>query len=236
MLIRLERSAGATEAALSATRRFASDVGHEIRTPLTSIRANVDALRRNPGMTEAERQVILEDIAAEQDELVALLDALQALARGDAAAAVPRERLDLAEVVDAAVAKARRRHPDATVELDAPGGGISLVGWADGLRLLADNLLENAVRHGGRRVRAILRRTSGDAVLGVEDDGPGVPPQERDQIFERFSRGSGAAASGSGLGLALVAQQAALHGGNVEVGDSPLGGAAFTVRLPLRGS
>jgi two-component system, OmpR family, sensor histidine kinase PrrB len=235
MLGRLEQSAGETERALEATRRFAADVGHELRTPLTSIRANLDAVRRNPSMPEAERRVVLEEVAREHRELVAVLDALQALARGDAATALPQERLDLGEVVDAAVEAARRRHPEARIELLGADEQQPLTGWPDGLRLLVDNLIENAVRHGGSHVRVGLGPdgAAGSVVLSVEDDGPGVPDTDRKRIFERFTRGSVTTAPGSGLGLALVAQQAALHGGEVRVGDSPAGGARFAVRLPV---
>jgi two-component system sensor histidine kinase PrrB len=236
MLTRLERSTAETESALQATRRFAADVGHELRTPLTSIRANLDALRRNPSMAEPERRAILEDVAAEQRELITLLDALQALARGDAGTALPREQIDFAEVVDAAIEPARRRHPEARIELRSPEERQTVNGWPDGLRLLVDNLLENAVRHGGSTVRVTLRRLDGESLLlSVEDDGPGVPSVEREHIFERFQRGSRAIGPGSGLGLALVAQQASLHGGGVVVGNSPLGGASFEVHLPLAG-
>jgi two-component system, OmpR family, sensor histidine kinase PrrB len=237
MLGRLEVSAGETEHALEATRRFAADVGHELRTPLTSIRANLDAISRNPSMPEAERKAALDDVAREHRELVAVLDALQALARGDAGTALPRERLDLGEVVDAAVEAARRRHPEARIELVAAEEPQPLTGWPDGLRLLVDNLIENAVRHGGSQVRVGLGANSSDGsagvVLSVEDDGPGIPDADRERIFDRFARGSAATAPGSGLGLALVAQQAALHGGGVEVANSPAGGARFVVRLPV---
>jgi two-component system sensor histidine kinase PrrB len=238
MLTRLERSAAETEEAFQATRRFAADVGHELRTPLTSIRANLDAIRRNPSMPDADQRVILDEVTREQHELVELLDALQALARGDAGASLPREQLDFAEIVDAAVGAASRRHPTATIELTASDEREDIEGWPDGLRLLADNLIENAVRHGGSRVEVDLRRDSagGDLVLSVSDDGPGVPEAERERVFERFARGSQAIAPGTGLGLALVAQQASLHGGSVHVGSSPAGGACFTVRLSARGS
>ena len=233
MLARLESSSSETERALEATRRFAGDVGHEVRTPLTSMRANLDAVRRNPSMSEAERRAALDDVAREQEDLVAVLDALQALARGDSAAALPREPVDMAEVIDSAVEAARRRHPGAHVELTAAEGEHMITGWPDGLRLLIDNLIENAIRHGGARVTVGLERDHDTLLLNVADDGPGVPAAERERIFERFTRGAQAGASpGSGLGLALVAQQAQLQGGDVIVGDSPAGGALFTVRLP----
>ena len=234
MLGRLERSSSETERALSATRRFAADVGHELRTPLTSIRANFDALRRNPDMPETQRRRLLDETAAEQVRLVSLLDSLQALARGDAAEALPRERLDLGDTVDAAVTAARARHPDATIELHAPDGQLAVDGWPDGLRLLADNLIENAVRHGGSRVAVTISESRpGTLVLTVEDDGPGIPPADRERIFDPFVRGDSTSAHGSGLGLALVAQQAAIHGGTVDVGESTLGGAAFRVVIPV---
>ena len=108
-----------------------------------------------------------------------------------------------------------------------------ITGWPDGLRLLIDNLIENAIRHGGERVIVGLERDHGTLLLTVADDGPGVPAHEREHIFERFTRGAQAGNSpGSGLGLALVAQQAQMQGGDVTVGDSAAGGALFTVRLP----
>ena len=147
-----------------------------------------------------------------------------------------REQIDFAEVVDAAVEPARRRHPEARIELRSPEERQTVNGWPDGLRLLVDNLLENAIRHGGSTVRVTLRRLDGECLLlSVEDDGPGIPSVDREHIFERFQRGSGAVGPGSVLGLALVAQQASLHDGSVELGDSPLGGASFEVRLPLAG-
>ena len=100
------------------------------------------------------------------------------------------------------------------------------------MRLLIDNLVENAVRHGGDQVVVRLVHDDHTLVLTVDDDGPGVPEPERERIFDRFSRGAGAKSPGSGLGLALVAQQAQLHDGRVEVGDSEQGGARFSVRLP----
>jgi two-component system sensor histidine kinase PrrB len=236
MLGRLQRAVGETERALSATRQFAADAGHELRTPLTSIRANVDALARNPGMEPRERQAALGEVADELARLVALLDSLQALARGDAGAALPRAEVDLVDLLDAAVTSARRRHPGVTMRLRAPEGPAELEGWPDGLRLLADNLLENAARHGrpGGEVDVSLAADDGGWRLAVDDDGPGVPAGERQRIFERFARGAAAGPDGFGLGLALVAQQATLHGGDVAVGEGELGGARFTVRLPRR--
>jgi two-component system sensor histidine kinase PrrB len=105
--------------------------------------------------------------------------------------------------------------------------------WPDGVRALVDNLLENAARHGRADgvVNVGLGRENGALVLTVDDDGPGVPAGERGAVFERFVRGAGTRVDGSGLGLALVRQQAVLHGGEVTLEDAPLGGARFRVRM-----
>jgi two-component system sensor histidine kinase PrrB len=101
------------------------------------------------------------------------------------------------------------------------------------LRALIDNVLENAARHGrtGGMVETMLSRRDGAVSLTVDDDGPGVPPDQRERIFERFARGPDSRTDGSGLGLALVRQQARLHGGEVSVSSGPLGGARFEVSL-----
>jgi signal transduction histidine kinase len=234
MMQRLQTSSTVTDRALQSTRRFAADAGHELRTPLTGLRANLDTLERNPELPAAERRALVRDTIAEQERILHLLEGLQALTRGDAAEQLPREAVDLDEVLDAAVYGARRRHPGVRYELDVPAGDLGLSGWDGGLRLLADNLLDNAALHGRTdgRVRVVLARDGGELVLTVEDDGPGVPALERERLLEPFARGRGATAPGTGLGLAIVAQQVALHGGTLRLGDSPLGGLGVEARLP----
>jgi two-component system sensor histidine kinase PrrB len=230
MLARLQASS-------AATRRFAADAGHELRTPLTGLRANLDALERNPDLPAAQRAALLRETLAEQERIVHLLEGLQALARGEAAESLPREDVELADLVDAAVYAARRRHPAVEFELDDRIDDATLRGWANGIRLLVDNLLDNAALHGrpGGRVRVGLERDDGELVVRVEDDGPGIPADERERVLEPFARGNGAAAPGTGLGLAIVAQQVALHDGDLRVGKSEaLGGLAIEGRFPHR--
>ena len=233
MLARLARSSADRERALAATRRFAADVGHELRTPLTSVQANLSTLRRHPELPERRRGELLEDALGEQRRLVALLDGLQALARGDAAP-LAHARVDLAELLDETIEALRARHPRTTWVVAAPDDAVEVDGWAPGLRLVLDNLAENAARHGrpGGAVRITLERAGAEVVLSVEDDGPGIALAERPRVFEPFARVAGTTAPGSGLGLALVAQQARHHAAQVTIDDAPaLGGARVRVRF-----
>jgi two-component system sensor histidine kinase PrrB len=236
MLARLGRSADDRERALAATRRFAADAGHELRTPLTSVSTTLSTLARHPELSAERRLGMVSDALAEQRRLVELLDGLQALARGDAA---PLEHtdVDLADVADAAATAAAQRHPDVQVSAELPDAPVVIKGWEPGLRLLADNLIENAARHGrrdGRVVVTLVPRTTNaraGAVLHVDDDGAGITEADRRRIFAPFARIEGGDGHGSGLGLALVEQQARHHGASIEVGDSPLGGARFTIEF-----
>jgi two-component system sensor histidine kinase PrrB len=240
MLARLGRSAADRTRALAATRRFAADAGHELRTPLTSVQATLSTLERHLDLPPERRAEMLGDALAEQRRLVELLDGLQALARGDAG---PLEftEVDLAEVVDAAAAAAVERHPGIDLSAELPDTPVAVEGWEPGLRLLADNLVENAVRHG--RPHGHIRVTldappdgedGGGAVLTVDDDGPGIADADRERIFAPFARLESTNGEGSGLGLALVQQQVRHHGARIDVGESPLGGARFSVRFAER--
>lgn len=239
MLERLDAAGRQREEALAAARRFAADAGHELRTPLTSMQADLDALLRNPHADAATQRAVLHAVSAEQRRLAATLDTLQALARADAGLGGDVEDTDLAEVVDAAVDAARTRAGPATVLAEMPDEPVVVRGSAAALRAVVDNLIANALVHGRPAGRVVVRVTATpDGVrLTTDDDGPGVPPEDRSRIFDRFARGAAAAGRpGSGLGLALVAQLVRLHGGRVAVSDSPLGGARFVVQLPPAGS
>jgi len=173
-------------------------------------------------------------MTAEQDRIVHLLEGLQALARGDATESLPREDVELADLVDSALYAARRRHPGMEFELSDEIEEATVHGWGGGLRLLVDNLLDNAALHGraGGHVRVGLRREDGALDLRVEDDGPGILAEDRERLLEPFTRGAATTAPGTGLGLAIVAQQVVLHEGELRLEESPLGGLGVHVRLP----
>lgn len=233
MLERLGRSADERHRALEATRRFAADVGHELRTPLTSVQAALSTIARHPDVDPETRALVVDDALAEQRRLVALLDGLQALARGDATPA-EHATVDLAATVADSVQAAVLRHPDVDVSSRLPSGPVPVRGWEPGLRMLVDNLVENGARHGrpDGRVRVTVDALPDGVRLEVEDDGPGIAVADRERLFEPFVRAAGTDRPGSGLGLALVAQQARHHGAVVAIDVAELGGARVSVRFP----
>jgi two-component system sensor histidine kinase PrrB len=174
------------------------------------------------------------ELAAAQERMSTTLSALAQLASGELAGQrdAPVEVTDL--VAQAVAAAARTAPAGVTLHARLPAADVTVTGSAAGLRLALDNLLVNAVRHsGGTRVEASVAVVGDRVLLTVDDDGAGVPPDEREELFARFRRGRSARGAGSGLGLALVAQQAALHGGRAWLAGSPLGGTRAVLELPL---
>jgi signal transduction histidine kinase len=232
MLARLGGASAAREQALEAARRFAADAGHELRTPLQSVRANLEIARRDK-LAAADLATALDSAAAQSDRMNRLVDGLQGLARGEAGLGGAATDVDLGEVAEGAVLEARTRHPGPVVDLVAPPTGPMVSGDSDGLWRVVENLIQNACLHGGTHVRVTVEE--GARVI-VEDDGPGIPGPDRERVLERFARGNDASAHGSGLGLAIVAAEAARHGGDLKLSQSDLGGLRAEVTVPGQGS
>lgn len=235
LLDRRDAAVVRTEEALGSARAFAATAAHELRTPLTSMGTNLSLLD-HPGLEPAERAEIAADLRAEHRRIQRLITMLRQLARGELLdPALFCDDVDLVEIAATAVEEARHRHPHATTtsRLDAD---VRVRGWPEGLRLIVDNLIDNAAVHGvghdGRAVITVSLDQEGDeAVLAVQDTGPGISPAQRESVFTRFERRAGS--PGSGLGLTLVRQQAELQGGSVSVAEGP--GARVEVRLPVSG-
>ncbi len=236
-LARRDEAVSRTGEALEIARAFAATVAHELRTPLTSMGTNLGLLR-HPGLEPNDQAGIIADLEGEHLRLQRLITLLRGLARGELADTTTFTDIDLADVVADAADNARRRHPGATIIL-AESVPARVRGWEEGLRVIVDNLLDNAAIHGADeagQVEITLTLTTERTVvaLSVRDRGRGIAVTEREKVFDRFHRG--AAGSGSGLGLTLVRQQARLHGGEVEATDPEDGpGTRFVVRLPAAG-
>ncbi len=232
MLTRLAAARTTTTNSLQAAQDFAANAAHELRTPLTAMRADLDTLRIHD-LPPEERDEVIADLARAQRRVEATITALGQLASGQLAQDEDRELIDVEALLDR-VATENARGDLVVIEVRADDAG-SVLGWAGGLRLAVDNLVRNAVLH-GRATRVVLTAHRDDRRLAivVDDNGCGLPADEYGTVVGRFSRGSTAAAAGSGLGLALVAQQAALHGGLIELSDSPLGGLRATLTVATR--
>jgi two-component system, OmpR family, sensor histidine kinase PrrB len=231
MLARIGTEQQRTKAALESARDFAAVASHELRTPLTAMRTNLEVLHTLELPTE-QRKEVTEDTMRTQSRIEATLTALERLAQGELSTADDHVPLDITELLDRAAHDAVRIYPDLNVTL-LPSPTILMLGLPTGLRLVIDNAIANAVKHGQAtqvQLSAITSRAGVEIV--IDDNGTGIPEEERAAMFERFTRGSKASHSGSGLGLALVAQQAELHGGTASLEDSPLGGTRLLLRLP----
>jgi signal transduction histidine kinase len=231
MLARIGSEQQRTRAALESARDFAAVASHELRTPLTAMRTNLEVLSTLE-LPDEQRKEVLGDVIRTQSRIEATLTALERLAQGELTTVDDFVPFDITELLDRAAHDAQHTYPSLRVSL-VPSPSVLMVGLPAGLRLVIDNAIANAVKHGDATEIQLSAISSAEGVeIAVDDNGAGVPEEERDEVFERFSRGTTASRSGSGLGLALVAQQAELHGGTASLGASPLRGARLLLRLP----
>jgi signal transduction histidine kinase len=212
------------EHAVGRHRRFVADAAHELRSPLAVLRTRLEIAPPQPLTAEA---------LADVDRIQRLTADLLLLARLDAGEPPEHGEVDLGQVAAEEAAQARPRS-DIRVELHIDAG-IVVRGSAEHLRRLVANLVDNAVRHAAADVTVRLREHDGEAVLEIEDDGPGIPPDQQEAVFDRFARLDGARArdaGGSGLGLAIARDIAVHHGGSLAVAGGPPG-AVLRARFPI---
>jgi two-component system sensor histidine kinase MprB len=210
------------EGSISAQRQLVADASHELRTPVTALRTNIEVLAESE-LAPPERARLIADVQAQAEELSALVGDLIELARGDQATPVLEDvRLDA--LVAEAIERAQRHAPG--VEFVAQLEPAVLEGMPDRLARAINNLLDNAAHHGSQ----VMVSTGPEGVV-VRDDGPGIDPADLPHIFDRFYRGAATRGRpGTGLGLAIVRQVAEQHGGSVSVRNAD--GAEFTLALP----
>ncbi|HEY2877909.1 HAMP domain-containing sensor histidine kinase [Nocardioides sp.] len=221
----------ALSASRARQRRLVADAGHELRTPLTSLRTNLDLLLQadaDGGLDDSARRELLDDVRGQIEEMSALVGDLVELARDEPLRPVV-EQVDLAEVVDRAVSRARRRGTSLSFDVHTEPWWVT--GESASLERAVTNLLDNAVKWSppGGTVRIRLNH----GTLTVDDEGPGIDPADRDQVFDRFYRSQESRSMpGSGLGLSIVRQVIERHSGNVRVDETDQGGTRMVLQVP----
>ena len=223
MLERLER-------ATTTSRRLVSDASHELRTPITVMRTELEVARRDGGVAWDD---VSDRVLGEVDRMQVLVDDLLLLARlGERGAT--SQQVSVVDLAHDAGAR-RRRVPVTVVALDEVDA--ELEGDAVALGRAVDHLVANAARHANSRVDVAIEQDEHGVSVHVDDDGPGIPEDEREVVTQRFVRldeGRARDAGGSGLGLAVATEVAAAHGGSLSITTSPLGGARVSIVLPAR--
>ncbi len=228
MLDRLEASRDALDESVRAQRQLVADASHELRTPVTSLRTNIEVLLEEVQLEPEDRRRLLADVVEQSEELTALVGDLIELARGDQPGPETDDvRLD--GVAAESLARARRNAPG--IHFDATLAPTLLDGVPERLGRALNNLLDNAARHSPAGGTVELQ--VGPNGVEVRDHGPGVDPEDLPYVFDRFFRGRNSRGrQGSGLGLAIVRQVAEQHGGSASVTNAVDGGAIFTLQLP----
>jgi two-component system sensor histidine kinase MprB len=228
-LARLGRTFNATldalEGSLQSQRNLVADASHELRTPIASIRANLQLLRDESQLSEADRAALRQDMIEELDELTALVGDVVELARGGRPGGDPGDvRLD--QIVESFIERTRRRAPELRIESRiAP---TLVCGEPDRIARAVNNVLDNARKWSPPD--GLIEVEVRDGVISVRDHGPGFHEDDLPFVFDRFHRAKDARGKpGSGLGLAIVRQAAEAHGGSAEAANAPGGGAVVTV-------
>jgi two-component system sensor histidine kinase MprB len=228
MLTRLDASREALDASVRSQRQLVADASHELRTPVTSLRTNIEVLLAGGQLDDEDRRRLLADVVEQSEELSTLVSDLIEVARGD----LPDESQDdtrLDRVVEECLARARRNAPQ--VHFDARLEPVLVRGNPERLSRAVNNLLDNAARH--TAPDGPVQVVVGPDGVCVRDHGSGIDPEDLPYVFDRFYRGADSRSrQGSGLGLAIVRQVAHSHGGTVTAANAGDGGAVFKLRLP----
>ncbi len=232
--------AGTLEDRIEKDAQFASDVSHELRSPLMTLQASLEVLENNREGLNERAQSALDLLAADLDRFRELVEDLLEISRFDAGVMLLElEEVLLTDFVRHVVRASGYDIPverDPAVQVDPELGGIITAIDKRRVARVLTNLLSNAEKYGDGPVGVWVTADDDTVRIFVDDAGEGVPPEDRERIFERFNRASAAhrrgSSTGVGLGLALVAEHVRLHGGRVWVEDAPAGGARFAIELP----
>ncbi|MEM7517842.1 MAG: ATP-binding protein, partial [Planctomycetota bacterium] len=222
-------------------RDFVANVSHELKTPLTSMRAHLETVLDDPDMPEGVREKFLDKALTNTQRLAAIVADLLSIARFESSEVpMEMERVEFLKIVEEAVRDARSsaERGQVSIELAPLPGALPVYANPEALRMAVSNLLENAIKYSDpeETVQLALRSSEGRAILDVEDRGPGIPAGEQERIFERFyrvDRNRSRELGGTGLGLSIVRNVMRRHGGEVRL-ESQIGrGSTFTIEIPL---
>jgi two-component system sensor histidine kinase MprB len=232
MIERLQSSREELDDSVRAQRQLVADASHELRTPITSLRTNIEVLLAGGRLSDEDRRRLLADVVEQSEELSALIGDLIELARGD----LPHDMVEdirLDRILEDSIARARRDHPE--VAFQASLQPVTVEGVPERLGRAVNNLLDNAARHSPPH--GVVEVTVDADGLRVRDHGTGVDEADLPYVFDRFYRGKNSRGrQGSGLGLAIVRQVAVQLGGSVEASNAPDGGAIFSLHVPTVGA
>jgi two-component system sensor histidine kinase MprB len=230
MLGALDGSIRALDESARAQRRLVADASHELRTPVTSLRTNLEFLQQSPDLSEGERTKLIADVVIQLEELSEVVNDLIELARNDEQIAEPLEEVRLDILVGEAIERAQLHAPHARFAVDLEETVVSAV--PSRLGRAVNNLLDNAVKFAGTEAPIEVSLHGGE--LEIRDHGPGIDPEELPHIFDRFFRGSRSRSlPGSGLGLAIVRQVVERHAGSISAAAAPGGGTVVRLRMPV---
>ena len=223
-------------AAVEQQRRFTGDASHELRTPIATIMADA-TLSLERARSADDYRAAIGRIEAEAERMAGIVEGLLVLARSDARSVTARSvEVDLRALLEASAERAASRASDRGVRIATRVDRPVVVADRDsGLEQVFDNLLDNALRYAPAGSAVEVEATAGDGMarITVSDHGPGIAPGERTRVFERFHRGEGARGPGAGLGLAIARSIVDAHAGRISAAETPGGGAALVVELPL---
>ncbi|CAJ1578730.1 HAMP domain-containing sensor histidine kinase [[Mycobacterium] wendilense] len=236
MLDHISAALSTRQASETRVRQFVADASHELRTPLTAIRGYAELAQRRRGALPAEVAHAMGRVSSETERMTNLVEDLLLLARLDSGRPLDREQVDLSQLAVDTVADAHVAGPEHEWNLDLPDEPVVVVGDAARLHQVLANLLTNARVHTppGTTVTLALTADDTEALVAVQDNGPGIPAELQPEVFERFARGDSSRSrkgGSTGLGLAIVAAVVKAHGGRIELHSVP-NDTVFTVSLP----
>lgn len=235
MLTELQSAYQQTEQSLHAQRRFVADASHELRTPLTTLRGNLGLLEREPPIRPEDRVAVLADTVEECDRLIRLVHNLLVLARADSGLTLKKEPVAMQPFIEELCRQARLLAPNHVVQCE-PTVSATITADRDALKQVLLILLDNAIKYTPPHGQITLATALADQrlLIHIRDTGPGIPPEARPHLFERFYRvETSRTSAGTGLGLAIAKELIEAQGGAVSVASQVGQGSVFTVSLPV---